>query len=46
MVRRRHGRPIGIADLTAQRGGQKISGHMLFIADEWPGPRQKRFPNW
>jgi hypothetical protein len=33
MVPWRHGRPIGIADLPAQRGGQEILRHMLFIAE-------------
>ena len=46
MVRWRHGRPIGIADLPAQRGGQQIPRHMLFIAESSSDQGQKRFANW
>jgi hypothetical protein len=42
MVRWRHGRPIGIADLPAQRGGQEIPRHMLCIAKSSPGSRSKK----
>ncbi len=41
MVRWRHGRPIGIADLPAQRGGQEIPQHMMFIAKSGPDQGQK-----
>jgi hypothetical protein len=36
MVRRRHGRPIGIADSPAQRGGQEIQRHIMFITKSDP----------